>query len=71
MAKQISLEEAIARIEQIADQMAGDISIDESITLYAEAVKLIEYAGGKLETARQKVEKLSPKPKEIHADGEE
>lgn len=70
MAKQMSLEEAITRVEQIADKLAGEISIDESIALYAEAVKLIDYAGNKLETARQKVEKLSPKPKESQNDGE-
>lgn len=70
MAKQMSLEEAISRVEQIADKLAGEISIDESIALYAEAVKLIEYAGNKLETARQKVEKLAPKSKESQDDGE-
>lgn len=70
MAKQMSLEEAITRVEQIADKLAGEISIDESIALYAEAVKLIDYAGNKLETARQKVEKLLPKPKESQNDGE-
>lgn len=70
MAKQMSLEDAIGRVEAIAEQLAGEISIDESIALYAEAVKLIEYAGGKLETARQKVEKLSPKPKENQNDTE-
>lgn len=70
MAKQLSLEEAIGRVEQIAEKMAGEISIDESIALYAEAVKLIEYASGKLETARQKVEKLTPKLKEEPNDGE-
>ena len=70
MAKQMSLEEAISRVEKIAEKLEGDISIDESITLYAEAVKLIEYAGGKLDTARQEVEELSPKPKENQDDGE-
>lgn len=66
----MSLEEAIRRVEEIAEKLAGEIPIDDSITLYAEAVKLIEYAGGKLETARQKVEKLSPKSKEKQNDGE-
>ena len=70
MAKQMTLEEAISRVEIIAEKLEGEISIDESITLYAEAVKLIEYAGVKLDTARQKVEKLSPKPKENQDDGE-
>lgn len=70
MAKQMSLEEAIGRVEQIAEKLSGEISIDESIALYTEAVKLIDYASGKLETARQKVEKLTPKSKEEPNDGE-
>ena len=35
MAKQMTLEEAISRVEIIAEKLEGEISIDESITLYA------------------------------------
>ena len=39
-------------------QLGGEISVDDSIKLYGEAVKLVEFADKKLEAARLKVEKL-------------
>ena len=63
MSKSITLEGAVGRLEEILARMNGEISIDESIKLYGEAVKLIDFANGKLETARLKGEKLTA-PKE-------
>ena len=63
MSKSITLVGAVGRLEEILARMNGEISIDESIKLYGEAVKLIDFANGKLETARLKVEKLTA-PKE-------
>ena len=63
MSKSITLEGAVGRLEEILARLNGEISIDESIKLYGEAVKLIDFATGKLETARLKVEKLTA-PKE-------
>ena len=63
MSKSITLEGAVGRLKEILARMNGEISIDESIKLYGEAVKLIDFANGKLETARLKVEKLTA-PKE-------
>ena len=63
MSKSITLEGAVGRLEEILARMNGEISIDESIKLYGESVKLIDFANGKLETARLKVEKLTA-PKE-------
>lgn len=57
-AKPTNLEAAMARLEEVVTLMNGECTLDESIALYTEAVKLIEYAGGRLDTARQKVEKL-------------
>lgn len=59
MSKSMSLEAAIKRLEEIAAKMSEDISIDDSIKLYAEAVKLLDFANGKLETAKLKIEKLT------------
>ena len=59
MTKTINLEGAIRRLEEISAQLNGDISIEESIKLYTEAVKLIETANTKLDAAKLKVEKLS------------
>ena len=59
MSKSMNLEGAIKRLEEIAAKMNEDISIDDSIKLYAEAVKLLDFANGKLETAKLKIEKLT------------
>ncbi|WP_180951211.1 exodeoxyribonuclease VII small subunit [Marasmitruncus massiliensis] len=59
MSKTMNLEGAVKRLEEIAAQMGGELSIDDSIKLYAEAVKLLDFANGKLEAAKLKVEKLT------------
>ena len=58
MTKPTTLESAIKRLEEIVAQLGGEISVDDSIKLYGEAVKLVEFADKKLEAARLKVEKL-------------
>ncbi len=63
MSKGMTLEQTLDRLEEIAEKMAGELTIDESIKLYTEAVKLIQQADSKLEAAKLKVEKLSA-PKE-------
>lgn len=60
----MTLEQALTRLEQIAAAMEGKITIDESIALYGEAVKLISFSESKLNAAKQKVEKLTAKPEE-------
>ena len=56
MTKTMTLEAAVARLEEIAAKLGGDVSIDD-------AVKLLDFANGKLEAAKLKVEKLAA-PKE-------
>ena len=63
MTKTMTLEAAVARLEEIAAQLGGDVSIDDAVKLYGEAVKLLDFANGKLEAAKLKVEKLAA-PKE-------
>ncbi|MBC8584206.1 exodeoxyribonuclease VII small subunit [Youxingia wuxianensis] len=58
--KQQTLETAIQRLEEITAQMNdSELTVDQSITLYTEAVKLIEFSEKKLADAKLKVEKLS------------
>lgn len=59
MSKITTLEGSIKRLEEIVAQMGGDLPIDEAIKLYGEAVKLIDFAGVKLDSAKLKVEKLT------------
>ncbi|MCI8649275.1 MAG: exodeoxyribonuclease VII small subunit [Anaerotruncus sp.] len=64
MGKPTTLEAAMKRLEEITNLMDGELSIDDSIKLYAEAVKLIELATGRLENAKLKVEKLTAQKEE-------
>ena len=57
--KKLSFEEAYAALERIAEKLSDNsISLDESVKLYEEGVKLSKYCAETLETAKQKIEKL-------------
>jgi exodeoxyribonuclease VII small subunit len=57
--KEISFEDAFARLEQILEKMnSGSISLDESLKLYEEADKLISLCGKRLTEAEKKIETL-------------
>lgn len=71
MSKSMSLEGAMKRLEEIAAQMNTDISIDESINLYAEAVKLIKFANDKLASAKLRIEKLTAQTAEKEESDEQ
>lgn len=68
MGKSTTLEAAIQRLEEIVEQLDSEVTLDESIKLYAEAVKLVEFAGAKLEGAKLRVEKLSASKEEESKD---
>lgn len=54
-----TFEEAYARLEQIAAKLNGnDISLDETIGLYEEGIKLSKVCAEALESAKQKIEVL-------------
>ena len=55
MTKTMTLEAAVARLEEIAAKLGGDVSIDDAVKLYGEAVKLLYFANGKLDAAKIKV----------------
>ena len=63
MTKSITLVAAVARLVLSAAKLGGDVSIDDAVKLYGEAVKLLDFANGKLDAAKLKVEKLAA-PKE-------
>ena len=57
--KKLSFEEAYAALEQIAEKLSDNsITLDESVKLYEEGVKLSKYCSEALEAAKQKIEKL-------------
>lgn len=71
MSKSMSLEGAMKRLEEIAAQMNTEISIDESIDLYAEAVKLIKFSNDKLTSAKLRIDKLTAQTAEKEESDEQ
>jgi exodeoxyribonuclease VII small subunit len=60
MSKKIKFEEAFNRLEEIARRLeSGDISLEESLELYEEGMKLIDLCNQKLEAAEKKITTLS------------
>ena len=57
--KKQSFEEALARLEQIAEAMESDeTGLEESVKLYKEGVKLSAFCAVKLNKAQQEVKEL-------------
>jgi len=62
MARKITFEEALAKLEEIARELEeGDLSLDESLKKFDEGVKLASFCNEKLEEAQQKVDLLVKK----------
>ena len=57
--KEIRFEEAVKRLEEIVNKLeAGDLSLDDSIKLFEEGVKLYQICLKRLDEAEKKVEIL-------------
>ena len=57
--KKMSLEEAMARLEEVVAQLENDkLPLDKSLKLYEEGVKLASQCAGELETAKRKIQIL-------------
>ena len=55
----LTFEQAYQKLEKIAEQLnSNDISLDESIKLYEEGIKLSNYCTQALKNAKQKIETL-------------
>ena len=61
--KQLSFEEAMARLEAIVSQLEkGDLPLEEALTLFEEGAGLMKQCSQALDVAEQKVAKLLPGP---------
>lgn len=64
--KKLSLEEAMARLEEVVAQLENEkLPLDKSLKLYEEGVKLATLCAGELESAKRKIQILQQ-----GADGE-
>lgn len=56
MAKKVSFEKGLERLEEISSQMEGsNIPLDEAVKLYEEAGKLIKELRGEVDKAAEKI----------------
>ena len=54
-----SFEHQFARLEAIVESLeAGDVALEESLSLYAEGMELVGVCGEKLATAAQRIERI-------------
>ena len=66
MTKKQTFEEAIRRLEQIAQELEdGDVSLADSIKKFEEGMKLSQFCSQQLEEAKQKVTILLKKNGEL------
>ena len=57
--KKMSLEESMARLEEIASELEGEkLPLDKSVKLYEEGVKLASKCATELESAKRKIKIL-------------
>ncbi len=60
MKKEITFEQALIRLEEIAQALeSGDVPLEESLKMFEEGMKLIEFCNSKLNEAQKKVQKLT------------
>ncbi len=62
MEDKISFEEALKRLEEIVNSLeTGQLSLDESLSVFEEGIRLSKLCNKKLVETKQKVEKLMEK----------
>ena len=60
MPKEKNFEEAFSSLENIVEKMeSGELSLDESLAAFEEAIKLVKFCNSELEQAEQKVRVLT------------
>lgn len=61
-----TFESAMARLEEISEILAdNNVTLDESLKLYAEGVKLLKFCNSKLEQAQIKIRDIEGNPLEV------
>ncbi len=66
---EMSFEDAIAELENIVDKLEkGQLSLDESLSLFEKGIRLVRECNDKLKSAQQKVEKLIEENSELRTE---
>ncbi len=60
MAQKQTFEQALERLEEISRLLeSGDTSLEESLKMYEEGMKLIDFCNAKLNEAQKKIQRLT------------
>ena len=69
MAKELTYEQAMTRLEEIVAQLeGGKCTLDDSMKLFEEGAKMTEFCRKALADAEQKIQKLQTKTAESSAE---
>ncbi len=69
MAKELTYEQAMTRLEEIVAQLeGGKCALDDSMKLFEEGAKMADFCRKALSEAEQKIEKLQKKTAEESAE---
>lgn len=69
MAKELTYEQAMTRLEEIVTQLeGGKCTLDDSMKLFEEGAKMADFCRKALSEAEQKIEKLQKKTAEGSAE---
>lgn len=69
MKKDMTLEEALSKLEEITEKMqSDDIAVDEALKLFEEGTKLVSFGKEKLDKAQLKITEISEKMEEDNDD---
>ncbi len=61
-----TFESAMSRLEEISEILAeNNVTLDESLKLYAEGVKLLKFCNSRLEQAQLKIRDIEGNPLEV------
>jgi exodeoxyribonuclease VII small subunit len=60
MAERINFEEALARLEEIVNQLeSGHLSLDSALAAFEEGISLVKLCGRRLQQAEKRAQRLS------------
>lgn len=56
---ELTLEQALDRVDKTLENLGKDIPLEESFALYKEGIELLKYCDGKLKSVEQQVQMIN------------
>ena len=69
MTKQLSFEEALTELQSVVERLeAGNVTLEESLTLYERGMELIKLCNARLDAAERRVSAVTDGPDGVSAE---